>query len=210
MEIEKSFHLTIMIKFLILFFFSLNVFAQNDNLEKFLSNLNSFEANFVQEVKDFSNQIIDESSGKVIFLKPNFFRWTYQVPSENEIISDGEFLYLYDPDLKQVIESRLDGQLNMSPAMLLVSENIHEFFNTRLLNNSQNIMEFVAQPKNDESAFFKQVIFIFNNNQLNIMKVLDNFDNLTTIKFHKIIQNKDINEAKFLFNYPDDIDVIKN
>tara|TARA_Y100000022_G_C13171871_1_gene339034 strand:- start:153 stop:752 length:600 start_codon:yes stop_codon:yes gene_type:complete len=199
-----------MIKFLILFFFSLNVFAQNDNLEKFLSNLNSFEANFVQEVKDFSNQIIDESSGKVIFLKPNFFRWTYQVPSENEIISDGEFLYLYDPDLKQVIESRLDGQLNMSPAMLLVSENIHEFFNTRLLNNSQNIMEFVAQPKNDESAFFKQVIFIFNNNQLNIMKVLDNFDNLTTIKFHKIIQNKDINEAKFLFNYPDDIDVIKN
>ena len=199
-----------MIKFLILFFFSLNVFAQNDNLEKFLSNLNSFEANFVQEVKDFSNQIIDESSGKVIFLKPNFFRWTYQVPSENEIISDGEFLYLYDPDLKQVIESRLDGQLNMSPAMLLVSENIHEFFNTRLLKNSQNIMEFVAQPKNDESAFFKQVIFIFNNNQLNIMKVLDNFDNLTTIKFHKIIQNKDINEAKFLFNYPDDIDVIKN
>lgn len=210
MEIEKSFHLTIMIKFLILFFFSLNLFAQNDNLEKFLSNLNSFEANFVQEVKDFSNQIIDESSGKVIFLKPNFFRWTYQVPSENEIISDGEFLYLYDPDLKQVIESRLGGQLNMSPAMLLVSENIHEFFNTRLLNNSQNIMEFVAQPKNDESAFFKQVIFIFNNNQLNIMKVLDNFDNLTTIKFHKIIQNKDINEAKFLFNYPDDIDVIKN
>lgn len=210
MVIEKSFHLTIMIKFLILFFFSLNVFAQNDNLEKFLSNLNSFEANFAQEVKDFSNQIIDESSGKVIFLKPNFFRWTYQVPSENEIISDGEFLYLYDPDLKQVIESRLDGQLNMSPAMLLVSENIHEFFNTRLLKNSQNIMEFVAQPKNDESAFFKQVIFIFNNNQLNIMKVLDNFDNLTTIKFHKIIQNKDINEAKFLFNYPDDIDVIKN
>lgn len=210
MEIEKSFHLIIMIKFLILFFFSLSVFAQNDNLEKFLSNLNSFEANFVQEVKDFSNQIIDESSGKVIFLKPNFFRWTYQIPSENEIISDGEFLYLYDPDLKQVIESKLDGQLNMSPAMLLVSENIHEFFNTRLLKNSQNIMEFVAQPKNNESAFFKQVIFIFNNNQLNIMKVLDNFDNLTTIKFHKIIQNKDINEAKFLFNYPDDIDVIKN
>ncbi len=78
-----------------------------------------------------------------------------------------------------------------------MSENIHEFFNTRLLKNSQNIMEFVAQPKNDESAFFKQVIFIFDNNQLNIMKVLDNFDNLTTIKFHKIIQNKDINEARF-------------
>ena len=28
--------------------------------------------------------------------------------------------------------------------------------------------------------------------------------------FHKIIQNQDINVGKFLFNYPDDIDVIKN
>ncbi len=37
-----------------------------------------------------------------------------------------------------------------------------------------------------------------------------NFDNETTIQFSKIIQNQDINVGKFLFNYPDGIDVIKN
>ena len=42
------------------------------------------------------------------------------------------------------------------------------------------------------------------------MKIIDNFDNETTIQFSKIIQNHDINVGKFLFNYPDDIDVIKN
>ena len=42
------------------------------------------------------------------------------------------------------------------------------------------------------------------------MIVIDNFDNETIIQFFKIIQNQDINEGKFLFNYPDDIDVIKN
>ena len=68
-------------------------------------------------------------------MKPNYFRWEYKAPSENEIISDGEFLYLYDPDLKQVIVSKLDKQVGISPAMLLVSDNIHEFFNTKLISN---------------------------------------------------------------------------
>ncbi len=210
MVIEKLFHLVRMIKFLIIFFFSLSAFAQNENLEKILTKLNSFEADFIQKVTDSSNQVIDESAGKVMFLKPNFFRWEYEAPSENEIVSDGEFLYLYDPDLKQVIVSKLDRQINMSPAMLLVSDNVNEFFNTKLISNSKNNTKFIAEPKNEEAAFFKQVIFNFKDNKLDGMKVLDNFDNLTTINFHKIIQNKGINEGKFLFNFPDDIDVIKN
>ncbi|MDB2679525.1 outer-membrane lipoprotein carrier protein LolA, partial [Methylophilaceae bacterium] len=75
-----------MIKFLIIFFFSLSAFAQNENLEKILTKLNSFEADFIQKVTDSSNQVIDESAGKVMFLKPNFFRWEYKAPSENEIV----------------------------------------------------------------------------------------------------------------------------
>jgi len=199
-----------MIKFIILFSLSLGVCAENNKLEKILVELNSFNADFVQIVKDSTNKLIDESVGRVMFKKPNYFRWMYKAPSENEIISDGEFLYLYDPDLKQVIVSKLDKQISMSPAMLLVSDNIHEFFNTKLILNSSNIKKYEATPKDLERAFFKQVIFKFNLDRLKEMKVIDNFDNETIIQFFKVIQNQDINEGKFLFNYPDDIDVIKN
>ena len=183
---------------------------KNNKLEKILVKLNSFNADFVQIVKDSNNQIIDESVGRVIFKKPNYFRWEYKAPSKNEIISDGEFLYLYDSDLKQVIVSKLDKQIGMSPALLLVSDNVHEFFNTKLISKSSNKTQYEATPKDLERAFFKRVIFYFNRGQLKEMKVIDNFDNETTIQFFKIIQNQDINEGKFLFNYPDDIDVIKN
>tara|TARA_B100000768_G_scaffold167707_1_gene172006 strand:+ start:113 stop:712 length:600 start_codon:yes stop_codon:yes gene_type:complete len=199
-----------MIKFIILFFISLSACAENNKLEKILVKLNSFNADFVQIVKDSNNQIIDESFGSVMFKKPNYFRWEYKAPSKNEIISDSEFLYLYDPDLKQVIVSKLDKQIGMSPAFLLVSDNVHEFFNTKLISNSSNKTQYEATPKDLERAFFKQVVFNFKLDQLKEMKVIDNFDNETTIKFFKIIQNQDINEGKFLFNYPDDIDVIKN
>ncbi|MBT5573148.1 MAG: outer membrane lipoprotein chaperone LolA [Nitrosomonadales bacterium] len=206
----RSSHQVQMIKFLILIFFSLSASAENHNLEKILTKLNSFNADFVQTVKDSTNQLIDESVGKVLFQKPNFFRWEYKAPSENEIISDGEFLYLYDPDLKQVIVNKLDKQISMSPAMLLVSDNVHEFFNTKLISNSEDTLRYEAKPKNLENAFFKQVIFNFKYNQLKEMRVIDNFDNKTTIQFFKISQNQDINEGKFLFNYPDDIDIINN
>ena len=199
-----------MIKFIIIFSLSLSACAENNKLEKILVKLNSFNADFVQIVKDSNNQIIDESVGRVIFKKPNYFRWEYKAPSKNEIISDGEFLYLYDPDLKQVIVSKLDKQIGMSPAMLLVSDNVHEFFNIKLISNSSNKIQYEATPKDLERAFFKQVIFNFKPDQLKEMKVIDNFDNETIIQFFKIIQNQDINEGKFLFNYPDDIDVIKN
>jgi len=199
-----------MIKFLILLILSLNACAENNKLEKILVKLNSFNADFVQIVKDSTNQLIDESVGKVMFQKPNYFRWEYKSPSKNEIISDGEFIYLYDPDLKQVIVSKLDGQIVVSPAMFLVSDNIHEFFNTKLISNSTNTTQYEATPKDLERAFFKQVIFNFNLDQLKEMKIIDNFDNETTIQFFKIIQNQYINEGKFLFNYPDNIDVIKN
>ena len=42
------------------------------------------------------------------------------------------------------------------------------------------------------------------------MRIIDGFDNTTEINFIKVNQNPIINEAFFLFNTPEDIDVIKN
>ena len=45
----------------------------------------------------------------VLFLRSQIiFDGSITHPIKNEIISDGEFLYLYDPDLRQVIVSKLD------------------------------------------------------------------------------------------------------
>ena len=60
-----------MIKFIILFSLSLSVYAENNKLEKILVKLNSFNADFTQIVKDSTDKLIDESIGRVIFMKPN-------------------------------------------------------------------------------------------------------------------------------------------
>ena len=42
------------------------------------------------------------------------------------------------------------------------------------------------------------------------MRVIDSFDNITEIEFIKVSRNIIINEAIFLFNTPEDTDVIRN
>jgi len=42
------------------------------------------------------------------------------------------------------------------------------------------------------------------------MRIIDGFDNTTEIEFINVSRNKNINEAIFLFNTPEDIDVIRN
>ena len=119
-----------MIKFLIVFFISLNSVIAQPNLEQLLYSIKSFKGEFTQIVTDQNGEIIQEVEGRVLFKKPNFFRWSYVSPFQNEVVSDGELLYLYDPDLKQVVVSPLSKLGGVSPAMLLVATNIKTIFIT--------------------------------------------------------------------------------
>ena len=148
--------------------------------------------------------------GRVLFKKPNFFRWSYVSPFQNEVVSDGELLYLYDPDLKQVVVSPLSKLGGVSPAMLLVATNIKTIFITNQVQDKKGINWFRSIPRDKDQAFFKEVYINFDDFKLNIMRIIDNFDNVTDINFKNIIQNNDINDATFLFNFPEGVDVIKN
>ena len=51
--------------------------------------------------------------------RPNRFRWTYAAPSELVIVADGEKLWIYDVELKEVTVTPFDDTVGASPAVLL-------------------------------------------------------------------------------------------
>jgi len=198
------------IRLLLILLFSINSVAGEVDLEKILKITKSFRGQFSQKVSDQDGNIIQTVKGYVLFKKPNFFKWVYTTPYKNKIISDGEFLYLYDPDLKQVIITRLNRLGNSSPAMLLVSDNVKNFFNTEKFADENNLVWFRSLPKKTSSSSFKEVLIHYDETKLNRMKILDNLDHTTDISFINVIQNEEINDAVFLFNLPEGVDVIKN
>ena len=171
--------------------------------------MKSLTGNFKQKVTDQNGAILQEVSGQFFFKKPNLFKWDYLKPLKSQLISDGELLYLYDPDLKQVVISQLKKIGGVSPAMLLVTKDIESLFKITRIRDKE-IDWFKAVPHDPEKANFKEVFINFSQDRLKFMTIIDGFDNKTEIQFIDINQNIKINDAFFLFNTPDGIDVIKN
>ena len=200
-----------MIRFFFILLFSFNVSANSDSdLSNILNQMNSLTGKFKQTVVDQNGATLQEVSGQFFFKKPNLFKWDYLEPSKNQLISDGELLYLYDPDLKQVVISQLKKFGGLSPAMLLVTSDIESLFEITIVQDEKGTDWFRALPLEPEKANFKEVFINFVQKELKSMRIIDGFNNTTEIEFIKVSRNTDINEAIFLFNTPEDIDIIRN
>jgi outer membrane lipoprotein carrier protein len=200
-----------MIRFFFILLFSFNVSANSDSdLSNILNQMNSLTGKFKQTVVDQNGATLQEVSGQFFFKKPNLFKWDYLEPSKNQLISDGELLYLYDPDLKQVVISQLKKFGGLSPAMLLVTNDIESLFEVTIIQDKKGTDWFRALPLEPEKANFKEVFINFVQKELKGMRIIDGFNNSTEIEFIKVSRNTDINEAIFLFNTPEDTDIIRN
>ena len=211
MVTERLSHQIIMIKYLLATLIVFNISAKEINdFPRLTGKMNSAQGNFSQKVIDQNGKLVQEVSGIFFFKKPNFFRWKYTEPFESQIISDGELLYLYDPDLKQVVISSLDKLGGVSPAMLLVNGDTHNSFKLNYLKNIESRDWFQAIPKDKSKSTFKSVLINFEAEKIKEMRVLDNFEQTTIIIFKSLVVNNKINDEFFLFNTPENVDVIKN
>jgi len=80
-----------------------------------------FQADFLQISQIASLPLqAQEAQGRVYLKKPDKMRWEYETPEEQLILADGEFLWIYDPSLNQVIRHRWEqGYRSRIPALFL-------------------------------------------------------------------------------------------
>ena len=64
---------------------------------------------------------IIETSGRVAFEKPNRMRWDYDPPDKQTIVGDGQSLWLYQPDMNQVIKAPLGEAFQASTPLTFLS-----------------------------------------------------------------------------------------
>jgi len=96
-----------------------------DALESFVKNAKSGRAEFTQAVtapaKEGQSARTRNSSGTFEFVRPNRFRFNYKKPFEQTIVADGQTLWLYDADLRQVTQRKQAQVLAQTPAALIAS-----------------------------------------------------------------------------------------
>lgn len=177
-------------------------------VDKFVDDVITFEARFEQALVDASDEVIDRSTGMLEIERPGRFRWSYEEPYEQWLVADGLNMWSYDIDLAQVTVKPQAEALANTPALLLGgSDKALEQFNYEG-SYVESAMTWVRlTPKNTESGF-ERVELGFLDDTLNRMVFFDNLDQTTLVALSDVRVNEPIDELRFSFTPPEDVDVV--
>ena len=172
-----------MIFVFIVFFITVNAAADIKNLE-------SFRANFTQNIKSINNKII-EYKGEVFIKNTGKILWKYKTPIEKNVYILNDFAIVDEPELEQAIYTQLQSEINI----------------IKLLNTSKKINENLYITNIDDVDYL--IESSKDTNEIGIIKYKDKLDNNVEIKFENQISNKEINDNIFKFSVPEHYDIIR-
>ncbi len=191
---------------------SVNVFAENtavQKLEAFIAQAKNLQAKFTQTSLDESGKAVHTSHGMFYLQQPGKFRWDYQQPYAQLIISKDGKVWFYDADLEQVIIKRIDQSIGDTPALLLSgSVNLNEKYTLSEKNQQGDISWVKLTPKSPQSSF-KHIFVGLKKNVLYAMELSDNFGQLTQIIFSDITIPDTLESGLFDFVAPEGTDVFE-
>lgn len=178
------------------------------SLKNFYNNTRSVHANFYQVVTDKQGRKVQEVYGEMQLKRPNKFKWDYNKPYEQQIISDGKQVWLYDTELAQVTVRAIDKALGSSPAALLAGDDaLEKGFKLANLDRKDNAEWVSAEPVTRDTGFEK-ILLGFSDDKLQEMELIDSFGHTTRIVFSAVEVNPTINNKTFLFKAPKGVDVV--
>ena len=183
-----------------------------DKLHQFLESTKTLRAGFTQIVVAKNGTRPQQSSGVMIFSRPGKFRWQIEKPYSQLLVSDGEKVWIYDPDLRQVTVKKVGNALGGTPAALLAGESggkstLEKSFTLREAGEREGLEWVDAVPKSQESGFEKLRLG-FAGNDLKAMELFDNFGQTTSLYFSNLERNLVVAASSLSFKPPAGVDVI--
>ena len=173
-----------------------------------LEGLDSFAASFIQAIAGNRGQVLEQSTGYVLLDRPNF-KWVVDDPYPQVIVTEGDSLKVYDPDLEQLTIRPLTDALTDTPISLLTNTEVdlaEQFKVIRLPLEEEGIDSYVVSPKGEETLF-AEIRLTFSAAGLDSLGIVDHLGQYTEIRF-QVDPDRVIQSADFELDVPPETDVI--
>ncbi len=182
--------------------------SASTDLEKHLSGLTTWSADFKQTIDDGHGKVMRTAAGHLYLQRPGKFRWDYTEPSEQLVLADGKQVWFYDKDLAQANVRAMDASLAGTPAMLLAGSGlISSQFDISALPKDEGLDWFQLLPKHADTDF--QALRIgFKGEEIVRMLLADKLNQVTRLNFSKPQRNIVLSAELFIFSPPAGVDVI--
>ncbi len=197
---------------LLMILFSSSLYAESTALQKlegFIARAKTLQAKFTQKSLDEAGRTIQTSYGVFYLKQPGEFRWNYEKPYAQQIVSKDGTVWFYDADLEQVIIKKIDHSIGDTPALLLSgSVNLNDKYTISSQGLKQGLEWIRLTPKSQQSSF-KYIMVGLKGDVLYGMELSDNFGQLTQIIFSDIKVPAVLEPGIFDFVAPEGTDIFE-
>ncbi|MDO3382066.1 outer membrane lipoprotein chaperone LolA [Gilvimarinus algae] len=179
--------------------------SAGEELTSRLANLVSLQGTFTQVLLDDAGREMERSSGRFVMQKPGRFYWETLEPFPQQLISNGQTIWLYDPDLMQVTVRQLDEQLEKTPALLLSRD-------PKALTTAYDVSKVKEQvytlTPTESEPLFVSLTMTFSDTGISEVSVEDGLGQRTVFSLTDTRVNLPVDESLFHFNAPEGVDVL--
>jgi len=179
-------------------------------LQEKYESITSLKADFTQEVTSKGMPAM-RSEGKVWLKKPGKMRWEYKKPARDLIVSDGRTIWLFQPDLNQVIERAADASASSMAADFLTGiGSIEKEFEVKLSPVESVNHVLILTPRQEQQGLKKLILEVSKDDYVVVKTVItDHFDNQTAVAFENVKLNAAARDALFRYSPPKGAAVVR-
>nr|VFK01829.1 MAG: outer membrane lipoprotein carrier protein [Candidatus Kentron sp. H]VFK01851.1 MAG: outer membrane lipoprotein carrier protein [Candidatus Kentron sp. H]VFK05346.1 MAG: outer membrane lipoprotein carrier protein [Candidatus Kentron sp. H] len=185
--------------------------SASERLDRFLRDVNTLTVNFKQTLIDEKGKVLEDFTGIAYLKRPRLFRWEYQDPYRQTIVSDGDRVWFHDHELAQVIVKPWGAFAVDTPAAILtMSQPLEEIFQVEDVGDKGGLSDWQwvrLTPKSPDATFVTAEVG-FGKRGLEVMKLLDSFGQITWFMLSELNINNQLNPMFFSFTPPEDVDVV--
>lgn len=183
--------------------------SAQEQLQGFVSQVRAATGKFLQYTVGTQGQTKPAQSGQFAFQRPGQFKWDVLKPYAQQIVSDGQQLFQFDPDLNQVTVRKVDQAIGSSPAAILFgSGSLEQSFTVTALPDKEGLSWLRAKPRNGEAGFV-HVDLGFSGGLPARIILLDAFGQSTHIELSGLVPNPTLAAEAFRFVPPPGADVVR-
>jgi outer membrane lipoprotein carrier protein len=177
-----------------------------------------FAADFTQEIESATLGEKVTSQGKVYFKKPGRMRWEFTSPDPQTVISDGHFLWFYQPQQKQVLKTPLQQAFRShTPISFLMGVGrIDQDFTVGLAGQAGEmyLLHFAPQESpgdslSDSLGGSLEVQVSSRTYDIVRVQITDPLGNITRLHFANIDRHATLDGALFHFTVPPGVDIVE-
>jgi outer membrane lipoprotein carrier protein len=151
------------------------------------------------------------SRGTVVFAKPGKMRWSYTEPEESLVVSDGQWLWLYDPVHAEAQKLPVgEGYLSGAAIQFLLGEGrILEDFRVEAERCDAERAHLDLWPRKPAAYEKLRVVADVGSGDILETEIVDLLGNVTRVSFRELRVNLDPPDDLFRFRAPAGVSVIE-